>query len=118
MQYRWDLLLLREPAEGVALEVQGARDVDGCDLDMCCLQPQGDLCCNGAHRRSAPRHPRNSMKCSSGIHLDQGEGLAAELREPSVDRQHRGVELPLGLPGGMAEDCLESLQVLALPAPG
>ena len=71
-QNRGDLLVLRDAAERVAVEVQRAGHVLVGQLHPRRLEPEGDLRGHGVHRRCPSGQPCQRMQGRCGVHLEEG----------------------------------------------
>ena len=111
-----NLLVLRDAAERVAVEVQRARDMLVGELDPGGLETKSDLCGDGVHGGRPTSQPRKSMQRRRGIHLEECQRPMTKTRKPAVDRKHGGIQLPLRLPCWTPIGRLEPVQILGLPS--
>ena len=94
------------------MEIQRARDMFVGQLDPRGLQAQCYLRRHCIHRWCPPGQSCQGVERRRGIHLEQGQRAVSKTRKPTVDRQHRGVQLPLRLPCWVSSLCFEQIAVL------
>ena len=82
------------------------------------FEPEGQLRRQCIHRWRPARHASGIVQRCGCVCLQQGHGLCMKMREPRVDGDEHGEELPFCLPSWIASGCLENSEIMLGPVLG
>ncbi len=81
-------------------------------VHLLALESEGKLRRQCIHRRCPARHARGVVERCGCVCLQQGQRLCMKMREPGVDGDEDGEELPFCLPSRIAPGSFEHPEVV------